>query len=345
MKKLFPCLAALLLCSTTVAAQPAVTQLTPAAQRISDQAIQADHDAFRGLQGRLHQLNERGVPVRDYHLSKAQCWLDVSLHEYTRNDRSAFPQAALTESEKLIVAMENKVTPLPLDTPLVNDAARLRPDLWARTDALKQHAGFKCAAQQVACAEVELVHAGNEHNQQQWRHAKPYVQIAEELVAEANQLVTQCLPVPVAPKSIAVVVPPPQAVALQATVLFDFDQYRSNHIRPDSRAELDMLVARAKREGITINTLRLVGHADRLNSTGNAAYNQQLSQKRVDTVRDLLATQGLVVTSVAIDARGDREQVEACERQFKKPTDLQACLLPNRRVQVDLTGTKSAVQP
>lgn len=346
MKKLFTSLAVLVLCSTTAAlAQTAATQLTPTAQRISDQAIQADHDAFKGLQGRLHQLNERGVPVRDYHLSKAQCWLDVSLHEYTRNDRSAFPQAAMTESEKLIVALENKATPLPLDTPLVNDAARLRPDLWARTDALKQHAGFKCAAQQVACAEVELVHAGNEHNQQQWRHAKPYVQIAEELVSEANQLVAQCLPAPVAPEKIAVVVPPPQAVALQARVLFDFDQFGPEHIRPDSRAELDLLVSRAKLEGITINTLSLTGHADRLNSTGNSAYNQQLSQKRVNTVRDLLAAQGLVVSSVAIDARGDREQVEACERQFKKPTELQTCLLPNRRVQIELTGTKRAVQP
>jgi len=340
MKKLFTSLAVLVLCSTTAA-----TQLTPAAQRISDQAIQADHDAFKGLQGRLHQLNERGLPVRKYHLSKAHCWLDVSLHEYTRNDRSAFPQAAMTESEKLIVALESQASPLPMDTPLVNDAARLRPDLWARTEALKQHPGFKCAAQQVACSEVELVHAGNEHNQQQWRHAKPYVQIAEELVSEASQLAAQCLPAPVAPEKIAVVVPPPQSVALQARVLFDFDRYSPEHIRPDSRAELDLLVSRVKLEGITINTLSLTGHADRLNSTGNAAYNQQLSQKRVNTVRDLLAAQGLVVSLVSIDARGDREQVEACERQFKNPTELQACLLPNRRVQIELTGTKRAAQP
>ncbi len=346
MKKLFTSLAVLVLCSTTAAlAQTAATQLTPAAQRISDQAIQADHDAFKGLQGRLHQLNERGLPVRNYHLSKAQCWLDVSLHEYTRNDRSAFPQAAMTESEKLIVALESQASPLPMDTPLVNDAARLRPDLWARTEALKQHPGFKCAAQQVACSEVELVHAGNEHNQQQWRHAKPYVQIAEELVSEASQLAAQCLPAPVAPEKIAVVVPPPQSVALQARVLFDFDRYSPEHIRPDSRAELDLLVSRVKLEGITINTLSLTGHADRLNSTGNAAYNQQLSQKRVNTVRDLLAAQGLVVSLVSIDARGDREQVEACERQFKNPTELQACLLPNRRVQIELTGTKRAAQP
>ena len=159
--------------STPLVSVHAQTQLTPAPERTSDQAIHADNEAYKALQERIHQLNERGVPVRDYHLSKAQCWLDVSLHEYTRNDRSAFPQEAMTESEKLIVGLEKKATPLSMDTPLVNGAARVRPDLWERTQSLKQHADFQCAWKQVACAEVELVHSGNELNQQDWRHAKP----------------------------------------------------------------------------------------------------------------------------------------------------------------------------
>jgi OmpA-OmpF porin, OOP family len=53
---------------------------------------------------------------------------------------------------------------------LVNGAAKLRQDLWTNIEILKSHKGFSCAAQKVACAELELVHAGNEHNQQQWRH-------------------------------------------------------------------------------------------------------------------------------------------------------------------------------
>ena len=343
MKKLTPSLAlVLLLAGTAALAQP--TQLTPAPERMSDQAIQADYVAYGQLQTRLHQLNEQGVPVRDYHLSKAQCWLDVSLHEYTRNDRSAFPQAAMTESEKLIVALEKKATPLPMDTALVNDAARLRPDLWARTDALKQHAGLRCATRQVACAEVELVHAGNEHNQQQWRHAKPYVQIAEELVADASQLVETCNP-PVIAAVVPVAMPAPQPVRLQAHVLFDFDKFTPDHIRSASRDELANLVFRIKAEGLTVQSIALVGHADRLNSTGNQAYNQQLSQKRVNTVRELLAAQGLTVSTISIDARGDKEQVAACQAQFKKTAELQECLLPNRRVQVELQGLKPAAQP
>ncbi len=342
----------MLLASSGLQAQPAQAtspiQLTPVPERISDAAIAVDLDAYKQLQTRIHQLNEQGVPVRNYHLSKAQCWLDVSLHEYNRNDRSAFPQAAMTESEKLIVGMEQKTTPLPMDTPLVNGAARLRLDLWERTAALKQHEGFKCVWKQVACAEVELVHAGNEFNQQQWRHAKPYVQIAEELVSDANELVALCITAPVATQTVAipapvVVLPVAEPVQLSASVLFDFDQYAPNHIRLVSRTELDALLARVKLEGIRIESLALIGHADRLNSTGNKNYNQQLSQRRVNTVRDLLATEGLTVSSVRMDAKGDTEQVQACQAKFKNPTELQECLLPNRRVQVELKGVKPVV--
>ena len=73
------------------------TQLNPQAKRITDEAIHADLESYEATQGRIQALNDGGRPIRDYHLSKAQCWLDVSFHEYTRNDRSAFPQEALSE--------------------------------------------------------------------------------------------------------------------------------------------------------------------------------------------------------------------------------------------------------
>ena len=187
---LFVAITALSMATATIAQ----TTLTPPPQRISDVAIQRDHQAYEALQTRIKGLNERGRPLRDHHLAKAQCWLDVSFHEYSRNDRSAFPQDALGESEKLVAAMERGAAQLPMDTPLVNGATRLRPDLWARAAALRSQAGWRCAQAKAACGEVELVHASNEHNQQQWRHAKPYVQIAEDLIGEAEALAASCAP-------------------------------------------------------------------------------------------------------------------------------------------------------
>jgi outer membrane protein OmpA-like peptidoglycan-associated protein len=352
------------LVSSTALPQPALaqsTQLNPPAARISDRAIQADHRAYEALQGRIKGLNDRGRPVRDYHLAKAQCWLDVSFHEYTRNDRSAFPQAALTESEKLVVGMEQGAAPLPMDTPLVAGAARLRPDLWARAEVLRGHAGWQCAQAKAACAEVELVHAGNEINQQQWRHAKPYVQIAEDLLAEAQELADRCPapPVPAAPPSPPpppppppsppVVVPPPaepaaraatpppapeRTLELAAQVLFDFDRHREADIRPFSVVQVENLVRRIQREPLQVVAVRLSGHADRLNGTGRDDYNQRLSERRVQTVREMLVRLGLDARLINTAASGDTQPVEGCEARFKGRSALQECLLPNRRVEI-----------
>lgn len=364
---LMACLPLAALAQTTPATS--ATQLAPQQARITDEAIQADLRAYETLQGRIKKLNDTGRPVRDYHLSKAQCWLDVSFHEYTRNDRSAFPQAAMTESEKLIQGME-RGSALGSETPLVNGAARLRPDLWERAGALRGHAGDRCAQQKVACAEVELVHAGNEHQQQAWRHAKPYVQIAEDLLNEAQEMADRCnppppaaapvpapaplvrapvpvpLPVPL-PLPVPVPVPVPlptpapvQAFLLSAGVLFNFDRHDAGNMRPFSVVQLESLVQRLQREKLVVQSIQLTGHADRLNGTGKTDYNQWLSEQRVATVKAALAQLGLSPALMTTGAGGDKQQVQGCEARFTRRAELQECLLPNRRVEVTISAQR-----
>ena len=336
--------------------------LTPPAQRITDRAINADQQTYEAMQARLKAINDSGRPVRDYHLSKAQCWLDVSFHEYTRNDRGPFPQDALDQSHQLALGMERgqpqPQNPLGLDTPLISGADRLRPDLWDAAQQLKGHRGFRCAQQKTACAEVELVHAGHEHKQLQWRHAKPYVQIAEDLLAEAWLLAERCDPpappappapvaaaaVAAAPAAVAAAPPPPappapaaappKPVFLAATVVFDFDRYQAKNLRPESQQELAALVAKVRAENLLVRSLHLVGHADRLNSTGVPRYNQRLSERRAATVRAELARLGLPAAEVSTEAVGNNQQVLACADRYASKAALQACLLPNRRVEV-----------
>lgn len=311
---------------TAIAAASAQTRLSPQQDRITDEAIHADLSGYEQTQGRIKTLNDGGRPVRDYHLSKAQCWLDVSFHEYTRNDRSDFPQEALTESEKLIVGMEQGVTPLPTDTPLVNDAARVREDLWKRLRVIHGTPGFECAQQKVACGEVELVHAGNEFNQQQWRHSKPYIQIAEDLVSEAESLSRQCDASPAGPL--------PADAVLIANVLFEFDREGRNDIRAYSLESLDRELARLREEGLTLIAVELVGHADRLQGRGHD-YNQGLSERRALTVRGLLIERGIDAANISYTYKGDAVQVQLCEG-VKPQAALRECLIPNRRVEVRL---------
>jgi len=326
-----PILSAAIAAALSFAGSAAATDvaLRPEGERTSDAAIHADHAAYASVQERIKALNDAGRPVRDYHLSKAQCWLDVSFHEYTRNDRSDFTQAALDESVKLVVAMEAKAEPLPMDTPLVNGAARLRPDLWERFGALKQHSGFRCAQQLVACSEVELVHAGNEYNQQQWRHAKPYVQIAEENLVEATAAAEAC-PAPVAATPVRV-----ERIVLNASALFRFDRSAEADLLPQGREELDALAAKLDEGYASIESIALVGHTDRL---GTEAYNAALSIARADTVKAYLEARG-VTAAITAAGRGEAAPVKDCPGGDVATRALTECLQPNRRVEVTITGT------
>ena len=60
-----------------VASTVAEPTLNAAKDRITDQAIRADQATYTATQARIRALNETGIPVADYNLSKAQCWLDA----------------------------------------------------------------------------------------------------------------------------------------------------------------------------------------------------------------------------------------------------------------------------
>ena len=311
--------------------------------RISDQAVSADQQAYRLLQERIKKLNDGGVRVGDYYLSKAQCWLDVSFHEYTRNDRSAFPLQALQESAKIVAVLEDGSTPNPGDaTPLVNDATRLRDDLWSSFGTLRASPGFACAAQKVACGEVELVHAGNEYKQQGWRHANPYVQLAEDAQAAAQSAAAACPADKPKREPQPEILPPRiehERITLDMDALFRFDKAGAADMLPQGVEKIRALAARLKQGYVQIDTLSVTGHTDRL---GTDSYNQALSERRALTVKQLLREQG-IANVISAYGKGKAEPVAACEKVMPRAA-LIACLQPNRRVEIELTGIKSSAK-
>lgn len=302
--------------------------------RITDQAIRADMVTYRQMQARIAELNNRGIAVSDYHLSKAQCWLDVSLHEYTRNDRSPFPQEALAQSDAILATLEAGRQP-GAETPLVNAADRIRTDLWERIISLKSAQGLSCYGQQLACAEVELVHAGNEHKQQGWRHAKPYIQIAEDLVAESAAIGDSCLLPAVAPATPAAS-QTQERLDISADALFAFNKAGYDDLLPAGRQKLDELIQGLEEVYARIDRITLIGHTDRL---GSAAYNQRLSEQRAETVKAYLQAQG-VAAEIRTVGRGATEQPVQCGTETKTTQVLIDCLQPNRRVTVEVSGIR-----
>jgi outer membrane protein OmpA-like peptidoglycan-associated protein len=308
----------------------------------------ADYDGYRPYEAQeqqIKQLNDTGRhPLASFALAKAQCWLDVSFHEFTRNDRSSFPREALEQSHRITEELGSSGTSSSaLQTPLVNGAARLRPDLWDRLDGLSHAAGLSCGAALVACAQVELVHAGNEYRQIGWRHARPYVQIAEDKTGEAGTAIARCAaPAPAAPTPAAPAAPaatPPaeqiEHMTIEAEALFRFAGGTLADLQPRGRARLDDLVAHLHEGYASIRLIELSGHTDRL---GSSTLNLRLSRERADTVRAYLIAHG-VSAPIETRGRGADEPVATCAPDLRG-APLRACLEPDRRVEIAVTGVR-----
>ena len=324
-------------CANSGEKRPGVLPPYAAPDRITEQAIRADFDSMETLQNRLALLNRNGaVPTSNYHWAKAQCWLDMARHNHHENDRSGTVESALAQSEGLIKGLEAKAVPAS-DTPLIPEAVKVRDDLWTRAQGYKQHAQFACVAPQVACYEVQLVWMGQEYKEGGWRHANPYIGIAEQMSARIDRDLAACVPPPtplvaVAPAPKPVIVPIVERFALSADALFLFDKSGRADMLPEGKRKLDEFAARVK-QLTRVDRISLSGYTDRL---GARDYNARLSQARAATVKAYLVELGVAAAVIQSEGRGSSNPVVMCPDQGLPK--LTACLQPNRRVEIDLAG-------
>src|SRR5262249_1583168 len=82
-------------------------------------------------------------------------------------------------------------------------------------------------------------------------------------------------------------------------VYFDFDKY---NIRPDAQAVLNDVVADYKSTGAP--AISVTGHTDR---AGPAKYNEKLSERRADSVREALGSAGVDPRKITTAGRGESE--------------------------------------
>jgi len=101
-------------------------------------------------------------------------------------------------------------------------------------------------------------------------------------------------------------------------VSFDFDRA---DIRPSFRASLDKLAQLIIKYDRTV--VHIVGHTD---STGSAEYNQNLSERRAQSVADYLVARGVNASRLVSSGRG--------ESQPRATNDTEAGRQLNRRVEI-----------
>ena len=136
----------------------------------------------------------------------------------------------------------------------------------------------------------------------------------------------------------AVVVPPlPEHlhVSFSSDVLFGFD--RSN-VSPEGKRELDKFYSELN--GVEYDQITIEGHTDRI---GPKAYNDKLSLQRAEAVRAYIVASGFVpINKITTVGKGSSEPVTgegACMGLHSSVAAI-ACLEPDRRVDLDVTGIK-----
>jgi len=120
--------------------------------------------------------------------------------------------------------------------------------------------------------------------------------------------------------------PAAQKVTYAADTFFDFDKY---DIKPEGKAKLDDLVAKTK--GINLEVIIAVGHTDNI---GTAAYNQALSERRANAVKDYLVSKGIEKNRVYTEGKGMKNPIASNSTAEGRAK--------NRRTEIEVVGTRAA---
>jgi OOP family OmpA-OmpF porin len=122
--------------------------------------------------------------------------------------------------------------------------------------------------------------------------------------------------------------PPMRRISLDTDTTFGFD---SAELTDQGKEKLDEIVdasRRAERMQVQVS-----GHTDRI---GPEEYNEDLSRRRAEAVKDYLVSEGVPEESVSIAALGESNPIVQCEGMSGDA--LVECLEPNRRSEVEFAA-------
>ena len=129
--------------------------------------------------------------------------------------------------------------------------------------------------------------------------------------------------------------PQVERINLSADALFRFNQSDAADMLPEGKATLDRLAENLVSRQAHIDSIALTGHTDRL---GSEQYNYNLGLQRAQTVKNYLQGKG-VQAPISVASAGESQPVTTACTGTRATAALKACLQPDRRVTVDISGT------
>ena len=129
--------------------------------------------------------------------------------------------------------------------------------------------------------------------------------------------------------------PQVERINLSADALLRFNQSDAADMLPEGKATLDRLAENLVSCQAHIDGIALTGHTDRL---GSEQYNYNLGLQRAQTVKNYLQGKG-VQAPISVASAGESQPVTTACTGTRATAALKACLQPDRRVTVDISGT------
>jgi len=127
-----------------------------------------------------------------------------------------------------------------------------------------------------------------------------------------------------APSARPAPVPSRTTAVIQADALFDFDK---SVLRPDGKKNIDDALAKIR--GTDLEMVIATGHTD---SIGTNAYNQKLSERRAQSVKDYLVSKGIPASKITTIGKGETQPVATNKTAEGRQK--------NRRVDIEFKGVR-----
>ncbi len=124
-----------------------------------------------------------------------------------------------------------------------------------------------------------------------------------------------------------------QKVSFSADALFAFDKAV---LKPEGKQELDTFANNLS--GVSYEAIQVTGHTDRF---GSDKYNQRLSEQRGNAVQEYLVSKDIPANRITVQGLGETQPTtQPGDCTGRKSPKVIACLQPDRRVDIEVSGTK-----
>jgi len=117
-------------------------------------------------------------------------------------------------------------------------------------------------------------------------------------------------------------------VNLEADAYFDFDKAA---LKPAGKTRIDSEIAKLGQ--VDLNAVVAIGHTD---SIGSDKYNQKLSERRAQAVKDYMVSKGIPADKITISGKGESQPI--ADNKSKEGR------AKNRRVEIEFTVTQKTTK-